>query len=213
MTHGTDNISYFSTWIKLLCQKYKKSAVIIVSQRSWDRPTCELHAILPSANILLSNLRMKEVWVLTYYNSTHVEIHHPFYIRKVDTYDKRAFYSEDSIIFSKESLCKRFRKNLNIDYSFRDLKEIKHKIGLESVFQKCKDTIVLGTGLGHTQVVHSLGSSIVRKGPLNQYIYYKNDTKDLLPIQNKILRSLLEQKDLEKFSFEALFVILNFLEV
>jgi L-asparaginase/Glu-tRNA(Gln) amidotransferase subunit D len=213
-THGTDNISYFSSWIKILCQKYNKSAVIIVSQRSWDRPTCELHSILESSHNILENLRSKEVWNVTYHDENYIQVHHPFYIRKIDTYSKRAFYSENSMLVPKNTIIKRFKRDLNFMYDIRPKLEVTHTLGIESIFQKSKDTIVLGTGLGHTQDNHYFRSSIVRQGPLNKFIYYKQKSEDLQIHTNKnIIQLLINHIDLQKFSCEALFIILNFLLV
>lgn len=208
-THGTDNLAYFATWIKLLSVELHFYAVIIVAQRSHDRPTCELHALLPSAIRIL--LRMKHVTAIcvTYCNEKFVLCHDAFEVRKTDTYAKNAFWSFNMKYVSRKNPYVVTQKEMfTIDTKFRNYRV---PLLVENLFDrksKARNQLILGTGIGNFR--RTLDSNFTyttrtTKGPFNPLIYDKED----LPLYEAFRNTGLKASTLRHFSFEALHTILN----
>jgi len=209
ITHGTDRISTFASWIKILSLKLGFYATIIVAQRSHDRPTCQLHAILKSAIKILKSLKQSTAVCVTYVDSKIIAIHDPFEIRKIDTYAKNAFWSPNIQYVPRNSSTFKQKKERIILPEVLCLKKNKIKLKfdnfLESAVKEKFNVILMGSGLGNFSSKKKTGAwytTKIQKGIFNPDIY-----GGLLKKSN-ILDSY-GFKGVSEFSPEGLQLILN----
>ena len=216
-THGTDCIAYFSTWVKLLSLELGFYAVIICAQRSHDKPTCELHAIIEPAIRILKSLKKPTAVCVTYEDSKKVLIHDGFEIRKIDTYKKQAFWSFNQTYYLRTEV----EKTVNINSKFYDSLNIKtresflnKKLVIDSFLNKkrnYKDSVVLGSGIGNflKKSQSNLYSTKTLQGPMNELLY----SNDL--VNSNIIESLqkkgFKKEKLDQYSYEALHLLINVL--
>lgn len=172
LTYGTDNISFFGPWIDVLCKLTGHSALILVSQRSWDRPTSELPYLLSNALNVCKKLKKNHCYVMTY-ALDKVFLHSPYEIQKYHTTKKSAFYSKNQKIYAFKDLkwppSIKF-KTLRIKEAL-ELKEL--KITLDTPFSaKVADLLIYrGTGNSKKSKKTFPVCTIVNSGPLNPYLY------------------------------------------
>lgn len=219
-THGTDYLSYFSSWIKLLSIELGFRAVIICAQRSHDKPTCELHALLPLAIRVLNNLRKNTAVCVTYHSSKQALIHDCFEIRKTETYKKQAFWSFNQTYVSREEANYEYLQKK--EYLRAKTKNILHKspILIDSFFNSLNNSypdgsVVLGSGIGNYTKEKS-GSCVyttrVAKGPLNEVIYVKKETNNILKDESLLselaLKYNIKKNTLINYSPEALQILI-----
>ena len=91
IVHGTDNMGFFAPWVALIARQLNLKVLLTCSQRSLDRPTCQLVHLLTLARSLINRVKAGRSYVLSGY---HPRIHSPLQIRKTHTSSKDCFYSQ-----------------------------------------------------------------------------------------------------------------------
>jgi len=195
-THGSDNIGFFSTWIAILAMEMNFKAVILVSQRSLDKPTNDLLKLCYASLEVLKKLKPSNAIVICS-TKQNVECHIPFEIRKYHTTKKDAFYSKH-------------RKVLTVDTCLKDTSKLFKepslssghpwpKVALENPLEDTVESdIRLCRGSGNAKKIlpNEDLAVIIGSGPLNTLLYTTTANK----------QSILE------CSWEALYVLKRYLK-
>lgn len=192
ITHGTDNISFFAPWIDILAKIKNFKAVIIISQRSFDRPTSPFTLLFRAAKKMLKRLKKGDVVVLTQ-KEDKVLIHNPYEIKKFHTTHKEGFYSKNSSTFKITRAI--FKK------PFKLKTPLPPSIEVETPFSKPNSKILLTRGVGNAKNYMDYNVTIVNKGPMNSSLY-----GGLKSTHSYHTRNL-------DYSWESLYVLMTFTDL
>jgi len=193
ITHGTDNLAFFSTWVLLLAKQIGFNAIILVGQRSLDRPTAEFYQLLGPAFKVLKRIKGNNVIVCTFKSATQIALHPPLEIKKFHTTKKDAFYSQKMKVLNLSNYLKNLDlsnlkttlKDLGIFKEHRKIETIntlaqfkKVPFTIQSLNQDNKKAFKICRGVGNC-LKPKKGeelATIIGAGPLNFTLYHKKST-------------------------------------
>ena len=170
-TFGTDYVSFFAPWIELLSQEMGFKSVILISQRSLDRPSAELPHLLKYTIPVLNKLKFNCSVVLTY-NTEGVFVHNPFEIKKFHTTSKKGFYSNHQTSYPSIKLPRPTRFKVKTVSSLTQMRV--SKIEFETIFSNLdKVDLRISRGVGNPRISfeNQFCSTMVNNGPTNSYLY------------------------------------------
>ena len=173
-THGTDCVSFFAPWIDLLSKELDFKGVILIAQRSWDRPTSEFHPLLERSLSALDRLKRGNSVVLTHREDGDVLVHNPYQIRKFHTTAMEGFYSTHSMLLSKRGALPRteFLRRHRPRSEVRLLRP--PTVLVQTMFtRKERAELRVSRGVGNFKQKwrDEFSGTIVGSGPMNQYLY------------------------------------------
>lgn len=180
ITYGTDCISFFAPWVALLCKDLNVKAVIIVGQRSWDRPTSQFPLLLKDSFTIFSKLPPGGSVVLTH-NGKNTLVHLPYQIKKFHTTSKKGFYSRNCISLSKLTFVKKlkFKKEIHCKSTLEEVSPISVSFETPLTNMSSPDLLV-SRGVGNSRFPPvGLHSTIVCSGPTCEYLYSGCSTSQL----------------------------------
>lgn len=181
ITYGTDNVSFFAPWVDLLCKEFNVKAVVIIAQRSWDRPTSEFIPLVQDSPNVLKKLCLGNAVVLSH-NGDQTIIHNPYEIRKSHTTSKRGFYSTHNIRYTN------LHKIKPLYFRGTPLRTVDNitkvhatQAQVDTPFSSTSPDILLCRGVGNSRSKPGkLHSTIVGSGPTCEYLYGGHSTVQLM---------------------------------
>ena len=196
ITHGTDNVSFFAPWVDLLSIRHKIQTVIMISQRSLDRPTSDFYDMLKK----LTDQKFQGTRVITRMMPYGYTAHNPYEIKKYGTFKRDGFYSEnmtDYMNFKTVLLKNRYKKQICKSGTYSKPPVIKVQTPFDT---DEKAHIRLIRGLANTRNEnHDYGVTIVNHGPSNPHVYQSKNKN----------RPSFHNKDLD-YTWESLCVLYIF---
>ena len=196
ITYGTDYISFFAPWVDILCKEFNIKAIIIIGQRSWDRPTSQFIPLFRDSINALKKLKKKNCMVLTH-NGLESIVHSPYQIKKFHTTSKNGFYSRHQIKLKYLKNFKQFKFKSCVKSIDFNKKLITPSIHFENPFMIKNADLLVSRGVGNPKTKpNKFHSTIVGSGPTCEYLYSG------VPV------SQLSTKNMD-FTWESLYIILT----